>query len=272
QHIQAAGDAWSSGIISQANATIHVEVIFTNSIPRATGRSTTANFVRNNGVANVFEEGAASLYNGREFPFRNPNSDVEIQLNPSYLSDFLWFDPNPNTRTAEVPFNRIDAMSVMLHEIGHAIAFNGWRDHFTGNLPIQPGLPDAYMSTFDENISIANGNQLFTGPTAQMIYGRPIPITYGNSNHIGNGVESGRPGNDLVPDLMNGVVFYYGQRYTISILDWAILQDSGLQVVAVPEPTSTAGLLTTFAILSIQRIRRKIRSRSILKIDHEHPI
>jgi hypothetical protein len=54
----------------------------------------------------------------------------------------------------------------------------------------------------------------------------PVPITYGNPFHLGN--NSPRPGSDLIPDLMNGVVYYYQTRYDISALDLAIAKDAGV--------------------------------------------
>ena len=58
-----------------------------------------------------------------------------------------------------------------------------------------------------------------TGPAAEALYGGAVPITFGNNFHIGNSPP--RPGDDafLVPDLMNGVVFYRGMSYGISPLD-----------------------------------------------------
>jgi hypothetical protein len=63
-------------------------------------------------------------------------------------------------------------------------------------------------------------------------------------------------GTDLVPDLMNGVVFYRGTRYGVSALDLAIMADIGLPITtAVPEPGTTALLLAGLAGLLL-RARR----------------
>jgi len=45
-------------------------------------------------------------------------------------------------------------------------------------------------------------------------------------------MASPRPGSDLIPDLMNGVVFDRGTSYDISPLDLAILADAGVDVTA----------------------------------------
>jgi len=110
-----------------------------------------------------------------------------------------------------------------MHELGHAFAFNGWMDDITG---IMPGN---YQSTFDEKVNFLNGNFFFTGSRATAIYGSSVPLTYGNHGHLGN--SSPRPGSDLIPDLMNGVVFNRGTRYYISPLDVAIFADTGLPMI-----------------------------------------
>ena len=90
------------------------------------------------------------------------------------------------------------------------------------------------------------------------LYGGPVPVTFGNVAHIGN--DSSRPGSDLIPDLMNGVVFFRGTRYDISPLDLAIVADTGLTVIAVPEPSSAFLFLvaSTFACLSMIRFHKRV--------------
>jgi hypothetical protein len=78
---------------------------------------------------------------------------------------------------------------------------------------------------------VPNGDNLFfTGPAAEAVYGGPVPVTYGLPNHIGN--RAPRPGPDLIPDLVNGVVFLHGKRYFISNLDFAVVKDVGIPVRA----------------------------------------
>ncbi len=91
-------------------------------------------------------------------------------FNPTYLRNQLWFDPNPTQRTAPVPADKTDAMSVFLHELAHAFAFNGWRD---GDHRQPAG---DYLSTFDQHV-IEDGDILFfNGPEAMRQYGdRPVP-------------------------------------------------------------------------------------------------
>jgi hypothetical protein len=177
--------------------------------------------VQNNGNYNVFEQGAAAEIRTGMDP-NGSSPDIAIVFNPEYLTDELWFDPDPHARTAAVPIDRIDAVSVFLHEFGHAFAFNGWRDLVAGT------LPGDYESTFDEQTIFDGTNFFFVGSQASALHGAPVPLTYANIFHVGNNPP--RPGNDLVPDLMNGVFYYRGSRYTISQLDVAILADAGVPV------------------------------------------
>jgi hypothetical protein len=171
----------------------------------------------------------------------DPNGDapdIEIVLNPDYLAS-LWFDPNPYARVESVPFDQIDAVSVFLHEFGHAFGFNGWRDGFDGSLSFD------FMSTFDQHTAFDGANLWFTGEQASNLYGGPVPVTLGNYGHVGN--LSPEPGEDLLPDLMNGIVLFYGGRYEITDLDLAMLADINVplreDISEVPEP-STLALVT----------------------------
>jgi hypothetical protein len=258
--IDASLGSWSSYLSGSAALSIEVEI--TSSVPRAASASVTSGFVESRGGFNVFEQGAA-------FEIRtgiDPNGsapDVRLQINPGYLSDELWFDPDPFSRTAAIEPDRTDAVSVFLHELGHAFAFNGWGDLITGALPAD------YESTWDM-LTVFDGSGLFfQGPAAIQAYGGPVPITTGNNFHIGN--AAGR-GSDLVPDLMNGVRLFRGTRYSISPLDLAMMQDMGVElapgVLVVPEPEIYLLMLPSLGLLALvvgrraraKRCRRLVRS------------
>ena len=251
-HTLASGNDW--GQYLGGNASLEVVVRFSSSIPRATGRSLTAAFVGSNGPYNVFEQGAAAeLRTGNDPNGLQP--DIELVFNPTYVSTVLWFDPDPFSRVASVPGTRTDAMSVLLHELGHAFAFNGWRDPFTGLLPGDYESPWDALTVFDGT------NFYFLGSTAVSLYGGPVPVTFGNNSHLGNALP--RPGSDLIPDLMNGVVFFNGNRYRISPMDLAVFDDTGveLRVAAVPEPATL--LLTLSGSIGLMIRRRSTRARHL---------
>jgi PEP-CTERM motif len=244
--VQAAGADWISKFQGvTVNTTLDVSIGFA-AIATANGRSGTSSFVGSVGGLNVFEQGAAAkIKTGADA--NGAAADIEFNIGTNgYLQSELWFDPNPLAQTAVVPNTKTDARSVFLHEFGHAFGFNGWRNGTDGSLP-----PGGYQSTFDSFTQISStpsGNTIFfSGPNAVAAYGGSVPITFGNYTHVGNNAP--RAGVDLVPDLMNGIVFYRGTRYQISALDLAIMQDVGLPVAAVPEPATWVLMLGGVASL-----------------------
>jgi len=252
-HVQAAGADWASRLAG--SATLDVVVRINTSVPLGGGRSVTNTFVGNNGSYDIFRDGAPSeILTGVDA--NGPGYDVEFTFNPDYLHNELWFDPDPYSRTAPIPNgpNMTDAVSVMLHEFGHALGFNGWRNQFNGTLPTNSEVNRQYASVFDDLTIFDGTNFFFVGTLAQAVYGGPVPLTYGNIFHLGN--TDPRPGDDLIPTLMNGVVFTDGVRYEISELEVAMLRDTGLLApAAVPEPGSllltgllggTVGLVRVF--------------------------
>jgi hypothetical protein len=244
-HTLAAGARWGSLLCGSAN--LDVVIRFDATIPTANGRSATTSFVRNNGVIDIFEQGAAGeLRTGIDPNGADP--DIEFTFGSNYLQNELWFDPDPVARTAAVPTDRTDAVSILLHEFGHAFAFNGWQDWTTG------ALPGAYGSTFDERTISDGTNFFFDGPLAQGVYGGPVPLTFGNIFHLGN--MSPRPGSDLIPDLMNGVVFDRGTRYDVSALDLAMFADMGLAIVPEPSSSTLLALGTAMGLVAYRSRRR----------------
>jgi PEP-CTERM motif len=255
RNVQAAGADWLSCFQGQtANTTLDISIGFAP-IPTANGASATSHFV-NTGADGLFvyEQGAAAkLKTGLDDNGAAPDIRFNIGTN-GYLQSELWFDPNPAAQTTAVPDTKTDARSVFLHEFGHAWGFNGWRTGASGV------LPGNYQSTFDALSKVVHSDgrptQFFTGANAIAAYGAMVPITFGNYSHVGN--YGPLPGADLVPDLMNGLVFFRGTRYQISALDLAILQDVGLPVAvtAVPEPGSVLMMLAGLVcLLGVRRHR-----------------
>lgn len=220
QHVVAAGQRWAGYL--EGDGSIEVVVRTSTSIPFAEGRSTTNSFVHTNGTFNVFEQGmTAEIRTGTD-----PNGalvDVEILLNPDYAVNELWYDPQPFVRVATVDINRTDALSTFLHEFGHALGFSGWIDGLNGT------FPGDYQSTFDEQIDFDGTDFFFGGPEATVVNGTAPPLTYTNVFHVAN--FSPRPGENLLYDVMNGLLFYRGYRYDISALDLAMLRDAGVPIV-----------------------------------------
>jgi hypothetical protein len=227
-NVLAAADLWGQQLAG--NSTIEILVRPSAQVARAQARSLAPSFVGASGGFNVFQQGmAAELKSG--FDPNGGTEDVEILLSPDFVRDLMWFDPSPATRTDPVDPSRTDAVSVFLHELGHAIGFNGWINGTTGQ------FPGVSKSTFDQLATFDGTNFFFIGPQARSVYGGDVPLTFGDPIHVGN--SSPRPGANLVPDLMNGVTYNRGIRYDISTLDLAMMQDIGVPLSTDEPPRVT---------------------------------
>ena len=210
---------WEKLFVSGNSSTLNVNVVFDNS-PTANSSSLFVTPLYSTGPVWVYQQGAVdAVLNGVHNPWGL--YDAAIHIGTSYLTNELWFDPNP-ANMDPVPVNKTDAESVFTHEFGHIFGFEGYRDPLTG------GLSFNAESIFDTWVTLFDNAPYFTGPSAESVYGGAVPLTVGNIYHVGN--PSG-PGADLEVypgDLMNGNVFYRGTKYDISPLDAAIFADLGL--------------------------------------------
>jgi hypothetical protein len=251
QHVLASGARWNAHLRPITDVILEVRVVIpaTNPPAGATGRSLAASPVGMVGGLVLSEQGAAAEVRTGVDP-NGAEADIEFVFNPTYLLNQLWLDPDPFQRVTAVPADRTDAMSIILHEFGHAFAFNGYRDPNTGE------LSGGFLSTYDQHVSGTDNDLVFNGPEATSLYGnRPVPLNNDNLFHLGN--ESPLPGADLVSDLMNGVEFTNGTRYDISLLDVAVLADSGVPVAPVPEPVLGLGVAAVgLAGWALRRSRR----------------
>lgn len=264
-HFQAAGQRWTSMLGITAARSIEIQIEVDNSIPRFGGASFTSVFVGVIQGRDTFEQGAAAELRTGVDP-NGATPDVRIIVSEPYLRSELWFDPDPLARTAPVPENLTDAMSVAIHELGHALGYNGFASG--------AGVPPAgFWSTFDRWMQ-TGAPTLFIGPVVLQVWGSAPDLTTNNIFHWSNeaippdagsaaqrpppapqwdngaprpqircagpisvdappGVSavSGSPPPGLLSELMNGVVFFRGHRYDISALDLALMADVGLPPV-----------------------------------------
>lgn len=245
-NVSAALDLWTKHLAG--GAALEVEIVLDDTVTRASGHSLTNEWLRNEGSFAVYEQGVASEIRTHIDPNAD-QADLRIQINSSYLVNELWFDPQPALRGAPVPAERTDAVSLLAHELGHALAFNGW-----WNLALGIG-PFGYASTWDANTVFDGTTLYFTGMSATATYGAWVPLTDGNNWHVGNAYGAGW---DLQDDLMNGVALKRGTRYDVSPLDLAMLSDMGIALAPVPEPPPWSLLAWGLGAMAAVRRRRKV--------------
>jgi FG-GAP-like repeat len=217
-NVVAAGLNWNQYIHGRGNVAISID--FTDTGSAASGRpGISAPYFPSGGIDTIQTSVSSILRTGIDT--NGAGADIELNINPFYLSgpDALWYDPDPLTRTTPVPISKVDAVSVFIHEIGHALGFSGYKNKTNGT------LPDNYQSTFDRQTSFDGTNFFFTGTRATAVYGGHVPLTFGNIFHLGNNAP--RPGSNLLSDVMNGQYVPFG-RTDISVLDLAILADIGI--------------------------------------------
>jgi hypothetical protein len=247
--LDAAGQILSRSL--EGRGSLEVRVRPDNSIPRSEGGAVAVTLVGRGPGFDVLENGPVTEARTGVDP-NGAAPDIDLAFNARDYLPTTWFDPSGAARTAAVPPGKIDFISAAMHETLHALGFQGYR---TIDGPGYGGFPQPLRSTFDALTAFGAGGDpgvlYFVGPSAVARYGGPVPLTSvgpghplstQNFFHVGN--PPGRPGADLLPDLMNGMVFAFGKRYGVSELDRAMLADlgwGGAAPVSVP-PAALAPL------------------------------
>lgn len=211
--ILAAANMWGAQIQGQGSIAIQVNFSNLGGSTLASAGSTTFPFAGTVNGVNIYEHGALYEIQTGIDP-NGSTSDITVNVSTAYLTagDF-FFDP---TRTQTVPSNKTDFMSVMLHELGHALIFNGFLND-SGKMPTDTdGKP--YGTTYDTHIFVSNGQAYFGGPNVSIVNGGPVLLSsLSNTAHLG------------VTDLMYPSIAD-GAKIFISDLDIAIAQDSGAPI------------------------------------------
>ena len=213
----AAGRDWTSNIIG--GGTVHVRIAFQ---PTSALASTCPGTGTSAGCTAYFGD-QVSTVNGinvmevvpqttiREaLPFDANRVDISVFIPPASMN-ILWWESDPLTRAAPVPFDKFDAYTMMLHELGHGLGFFGIRDGMTG------ALSGNDMSTFDRWVSFDNGSFKFDGPAVMEWYGGPAPLQSPDYEHLPDGVGALRGERDYIRPLE--VAFLQDMGYTTHTRD-----------------------------------------------------
>ncbi|MBW3597285.1 MAG: hypothetical protein KY475_08425 [Planctomycetes bacterium] len=239
--LEAAGRLLTSRLAGEGS--LEVRVVPNNTIPYARALAATFSTVTMAPTRHVVESGTIAEARSGDDP-NGDEPDILVEINTETFLPEVFFDPSGD---ANVPSGKDDFLSAALHELVHTLGFSGYRaisgDDY-GEFFIE--FPEEGMklrSTFDELTQFDfffNPTLYFTGANAMSDYGDDVPLTTlgpddaSGENFYNLGNPEGRPGDDLLSDLMNGIVFQPGVRYELSELDLAMLADLGWTIRELP--------------------------------------
>ena len=241
RNIRAAADLWGARIAS--NATIVVDIDTHSYVARAGGTNTLGRKLYTNAAGeDVWEFGPLTrIRTGTNLGETFYGYDILIGFDAVFVQNRYWFDPQPELRTAAVPANKGDFLSVVLHELGHGFGFTGYRDFSTGQIPGNTATQFDDRSYFGGNGNpIANDGtrnpMYFRGDNAASLYGGDLHLTHKPPGHPNYGQNffhlSNCDGDGLEGTLMNGCVLPNGARLGITPFDLAVISDLGYPIVA----------------------------------------
>ncbi len=211
---------WGNVLAGDADLTVRIELVDDTFSGRAQGGWINSSFLgTQDGLSVIVGAPTFELQTGRDLP--GSDTDIILAFSRSYLLNEIFLDPTPRTRN-DIPADRTDGLSILLHEIGHALGFIGYANS---------QFEDAFATPFDLRRITADGQSTFNGPNVAALMGGAIPLTFEGDAHYGRTNEFPGGSANLLTGLMNGVVFYRGYAYTISDLDLAILADTGVGTV-----------------------------------------
>ena len=135
-------------------------------------------------------------------------ADATVYINMANLSQF---NLNPSVLPSS---SQYDLTTILTHEMFHALGFDG-----------TIGSSTKQMTSYDTYVVTKNGTPYFTGPSAESVYGGPVPLA-----PVSAGSGSAYYHVGVASDLMSDSISA-GQVKTVSKLDLAILQDLGAPVL-----------------------------------------
>jgi hypothetical protein len=143
--------------------------------------------------------------------------EVGMWVNPTNItiSDYgrgLFIDPDPNPRDDDLFSGERDFLSTFLHESLHGLGYWSTAQHGDGS-----------ETEFDSLTTRIGGQWFFTGPKTQEVYGGALPLAItGSRDHY----------SDSLPyeiDMMRE--FGHAEKWQLSNIDLAILQDLGYEII-----------------------------------------
>jgi len=246
QNIRAAAELW--GAQFDSDATIVMDIDPMSFAARAGGTNTLGRFLYQNAAGkDVWEFGPLTRISTGDNPGEDfYGYDILLGFDAQFVEDNYWFDPQPELRSASVPSDKGDFVSVVLHEMGHGFGLTGYRDYNTGEIPggVATQVDDLSYYGGDGNPFDPGGDPnplFFGGDFAASLYGSDLPLTHKPANdflwsqnfyHL-SACDAGSA-DGLEGTLMNGCVLPDGERLYISQFDMALYADMGYPLAQVP--------------------------------------
>lgn len=213
-HVSAAFAVWSN--ILAGNADVQVKVEFAS-----LGTSGGSKILASASIDQYSYAGVAGALRLYESPIAAElktgtlkaatGAEVTIAIDAGSLSNGTFFidpDPQNSTSASGIMGRQYDLLSVLIHEVGHALGMNGWR--------AAGGTLNGYSeSTFDALVGKANGQLVFQGENAKAVAGANPILDYNSVYHFQS--------NDLLDPYAEP-----GRRDLPSRLDAAVFADLGM--------------------------------------------
>jgi len=241
RNVDAALANWAEHLQSAATLIVYVQADRT--LARAGGTFTNSHFLGTQDGVSVFEPGPLSKI--RTGTNRGGPPDVYLRFNADFVDRHYWLDPTPfDPHDEHVPQGRADFVSIVMHEMGHALGIAGTRSFAPGaaygTLPSHANPMDV-LSGFGGSGTPLDARQrpnpmFFRGETATGLFGGHVPLSHvgpGHRLHAQDFYHLGTCGDPdvLARSLMNGCTMPIdGSRLRLTPLDLAVLADLGYPI------------------------------------------
>ncbi len=189
------------------NGTIDIDIVVEETSTGRFGGSGSTSYIGNiDGIDTYGPALAEESITGLDPDLNAPDLFIFIDPDSDYLPQ-LWWDPSPLTFTAnEIPNDKTDAFTVVLHEILHGMGVSGWTNIETGK------NSNNYQSLWDSKLTLSDGHAFFTGANTLDLLGEPVEVRLGGTQgafHLG-AQETQQP--ILESSNLNGYYYFLGER------------------------------------------------------------
>jgi hypothetical protein len=218
-----AAGLWLNSFV-KGTGTIDISINFDSSIPTMSASSLANQFVSDITAANghtykLYEDGVpAEIKSGIDINGSTP--DAVINIGTTNLDKYYAFDSTLAT-SSDIAQDKTDAFRVILHEMLHAMGFNGWLANAQGNYTGEA------VSMFDQFLLASNGRNFFMGHNAQSAFGGPVPVT---NDHLGDSISFAQGILTGADTLMSYDKVPNGSRISLDPVVIGVLRDMGYTV------------------------------------------